>query len=562
MSANIEQLLKLHGKTSNSFLALYPGYQYFYLDNPELGCIPYFRTRNAWVGLAEPLAGPEHQMKLLKAFAADAGAEKKAAVLLPIERGFRDYAEKEGFRSFQIGSEPYFDLDLYPPPGRDWLDVSHSARALKHSKGYVVREFQIEEASRALRLELGQMLQDWIESRKTGELGFVNRVEPYTLPQFKKYFLIEGQDRIWAFLACVPIWGSQGWYFIDVIRRNDSPAGCVELLMLEAMKILRSQGAKCISLGVSPLAKLDTSRAAGDSFASRITPYFFDHFQWFYNFQSLYRFKAKFNPTEWRPAYVIHNFGRTDLRLVSVLGDAFVPQGLLTAFKQMLSRKLDLSEYLREMGEWVCDAFVLRAPSRKYQDLVVRAPLSLALITSWILMFVFFRPVDSDVSFSFDAMTSIESFGDAWRVWGLPGFLHWNIWHLSLNLVTFLIVGITFEFFCGTLPMFLAFLTGTLLANTVTAGIFWILVKVPFLSIFTNTLLTEDVGASLGIFGCAGAWSYILKNKKWVWTAIPGMILVIALVTGDYFQINHVVAAFLGLVVARIYFGKIHYEKK
>ena len=62
--------------------------------------------------------------------------------------------------------------------------------------------------------------------------------------------------------------------FDRVIRRTGTPAGSVELLLLEAMRLLRDDGAKWISLGVSPLAKLEVKNDPGESLVSRWPPYF------------------------------------------------------------------------------------------------------------------------------------------------------------------------------------------------------------------------------------------------------------------------------------------------
>ena len=97
MPGPVEKLLRDFGKNSNSFLGLYPGYNYFYLDDPSLGCIAYLRTRTAWMGVAEPLASPEHQVALLHAFAKEAKAAGKSAVLLPSSGSFREWRSRTGF---------------------------------------------------------------------------------------------------------------------------------------------------------------------------------------------------------------------------------------------------------------------------------------------------------------------------------------------------------------------------------------------------------------------------------------------------------------------------------
>lgn len=557
MPTNIEGFLRRFGGNSNSFLSLYPGFKYFYPDDPSLGCVPYLRTRSAWVGVAEPLAAPENQMQVLKAFSDAAAVDKRAAVLLPIENQFKERAEAAGFKFFQIGSEPYFDLKSYPPPGRDWLDFSHSAKSLKNSKGFTVTEFQIDETSRATRLELAQILQDWFDSRKMGELGFVNRVEPYTLPQYKKYFMVEGQDRIWAFLSCIPIWATNGWYFIDVFRRKGAPTGCVELLFSETMRLLRAEGAERVSLGVAPLAHLEGPKPGDRSLLSRITPVLFRHFQWFYNFESLYRFKNKFQPTEWRRSFVIHNMERTDLRLISVLSDVFVPQGALSAVGQMLRRKLDIYRHLREMHRWISESFIPRRGIMHPTELPGRAPLSLLLSFSWLATGAHFGPAKSEMGFSINAMAAIRTPQQFWNVIILPGFLHWNFAHLTINLITFAVVGITLEVFWGSSIVFLAYFTGLLFANGLTGAIIATLRQAEPFGILASTLAMRDVGASLGIFSCVGVWGYLLKNRLMAWTVFPAGILLVAILKQDYLQLNHIVAGGLGFGIAWTKFGRI-----
>jgi membrane associated rhomboid family serine protease len=157
-------------------------------------------------------------------------------------------------------------------------------------------------------------------------------------------------------------------------------------------------------------------------------------------------------------------------------------------------------------------------------------------------------------------MLAIDSLSGAWRVLGLPGLLHWNVFHLILNLLTFFLVGITLELSCGSGLFLLCYSVGHFLANSLTAWVIWLLIHLLPLQVFSEALSTQDVGASLGIWSCAGAWSYLLKKRGTVWSVFPGAVLLVGLIRGDFFQVNHIMAATLGLLVARLYFGKIHNE--
>jgi membrane associated rhomboid family serine protease len=557
MSKLIEQLVERYGVHSNSFLALYSGYHYFHLEDPSLGCIAYIRTKNAWVGLAEPFATTDNQLALLTAFMKEAEIDGKKVVFLPVGERFRQLAQQAGFRAFQIGSEPYFNLDYYPHSGKSWLDVSHSAKALR-SKGYQVKKFDFDTCSREIRIELTQIQQEWLESRKTGELGFVNRVEPEFLSHLKAHFYIEWSGRIYAFLSAIPMNQRKAWYFIDVIRRRDTPAGCVEMLMLEAMRLLKEEGAKHISLGVAPLAPIALPlRGHVPSALENKMKYFFENFQWFYNFKSLYEFKNKFHPSEWKVAYAMHSFERTDHRFLAVLTDCFVPRGVTFAVTQMLRRKLNPRSMLREVKSWMTESLILRSNPRSVVNLFSRAPCSIIILAIFSLIFIgtFESGVPQfwtqDRAFSFVNMTSIHSVQSAVQVFLVPAFLHWNIPHILFNAITLVLFGTSLEIFFGSSFFLLSYFAAVLLTNPITAILIWILSKMISTPWPLAGLSSLDVGASLGIWSCAGAWSYFLKNRRFAWIMFSLTVLSIAYVEKDALQFNHIIAASVGYLVAR-----------
>jgi membrane associated rhomboid family serine protease len=568
VSKLIEQLVAQYGVHSNSFLALYSGYHYFHLEDPSLGCIAYIRTKKAWVGLAEPFASTENQILLLRAFEKEAEHDGKKVVLLPVGERFNQLAQQAGFRAFKIGSEPYFNLEHYPASGKSWLDVSHSAKAL-NSKGFQVKKFDFVSCSNEMRVELTQIQQEWLESRKTGELGFVNRVEPEFLSHLKAHFYIEWSGRIYAFLSAIPMNQGKAWYFIDIIRRRDTPAGCVEMLMMESMRLLKEEGAKHISLGVAPLATIaQPLKSHVPSNLEKKTQIFFENFQWFYNFRSLFEFKNKFHPSEWKVAYAMHSFEKTDYRLLEVLTECFMPRGVTFAVTQTLRRKLSPRSIVRQIKSWMTESVILRSNPKSPFDILFRAPWS--LIVMMLFGLVFIGTLESDVpsqwtherAFSFANMIVA---GSAWRELQLlivPAFLHWNLPHILFNAITLILFGTSLEIFFGSRFFLFSYFTAVLLANPITAFLIWMLSKVILSPWPVAGLESLDVGASLGIWSCAGAWSYFLKNRRLAWTLFSITVLMIAYFERDALQFNHIVAATLGYLGAKIYFKDIRKKVK
>jgi phosphatidylglycerol lysyltransferase len=248
VESRVREAIRLHGGNSNSFLSLYKGFRYLELES---GAIAYADTRKAWVGAAEPLVEKARMEAALKGFAEKAAATGKVAMAFPVSDDVARLARTLGYEAVKIGSEPIFDFSTYKPD----IDLVHTAKRL-HVRGAVVREFRPEELSGAEKYELEQITEEWLQSRKMVTLSFLNTVDPWALSKDKRYFSISLRGELLAFVAAVPVWKRNGWYLIDLLRRHVTPAGSTELLILEAMRILRDSGAKDVTLGVAPLADL------------------------------------------------------------------------------------------------------------------------------------------------------------------------------------------------------------------------------------------------------------------------------------------------------------------
>ena len=202
------------------------------------------------MGACDPLVSARRSARcLLKAFAAEARKLGKTAVILPVCRKTAGQARETGYSALMIGSEPYFDLPNYPPTGKTWSTLVTTAKTFQ-AKGPAVSEFKPEALSSAERAQYDAIVEEWFATRKMDALGFLNQVKPWDHASDKKYFCVELDGEKLAFVAAIPIWPTSGWYLIDVMRKDHPPAGSTELLMIEAMRLLKEQGALEISLGV------------------------------------------------------------------------------------------------------------------------------------------------------------------------------------------------------------------------------------------------------------------------------------------------------------------------
>jgi hypothetical protein len=539
-------LVKKYGLNSNSFLTLYPGFEYFRSENPTLdGMIAYVNTTNAWVAAAEPIAAHEDQVRLLTEFADAATQAGKRVLLIPADQDFAERAAKAGFGALLVGSEPTILLDRYPKTGSTWLDVIPSARQFS-TKGAVVKEFNSADLSDELRAELDQMTLDWLGTRKTATLGFLNQVHPWLHAREKKFFTVELDGKIQAFLAAIPIPARNSWYLIDTIRRSDSSSGTTELLLLQAMKFLQSQGAKEITMGVAPLSaietadKIDIANARGHPILYRIMRLVYERGNQFYNFKPLFTYKMKFHPTVVRPVFLLYkgspkSVGLSASDIVSI-SQAWLPHGISHAAGLGMIRLISRLSFPDMIKGLLRPGTIVRSVPPSFLRLVIRCRLTLILI--FVTTLLYFLTTDSQGmlqsgireqwSFSWSGLSR-----DPIHTFFLAPLLQPNLSHFVMGLFGLVVFTGGMEYLAG---------------STLTAFCFFLpmLLSSPLAALMLDKNLSY-LGGSLGVLGTAGGLYWFFKKGR-IWLPLLGLLST----WGNWSQLNHWIAILLGVGIMKI----------
>ena len=538
-------LLKKYGRNSNSFVSAYEGYSYFESD---LGIVGYVETSGAWVGAADPLCAPEHLETLLAEFAGAAKKIGKTVLLVGVRTESAKAAEKVGYGSVMIGSDPIIELDHYT------VSLSRLPTAKRISaKGAVVSEFFPDRLSPAELAELDAIKDEWIASRDTEELSFLNRVEPWTLAPKKKFFLLRLGDQVQAFIAAVPIAATGGWYFLDIMRRTHSLAGTSELLILEAMRALHGRGAREISLGISPLSNLDPAAFVGNERGLKILQFLRRSLRSFYNFDSLHAFKAKFQPTRSDSVFLVYSATRFSPNTVKHMLAAFFPKGILRAFR---------IGFVQAFRHWNFDQWIL---SRLNADVVPRStPIGLAQrfyrskLTASVVpvqMLLFWNTLNkrhwhlrnsiakewafSGNAFSRDALKSIL----------LSPFLHWDWSHFLFNMTMTVVYCGLLEYLAGTAFLTLCYFIPLVFANPVT---YWLLIlpmKWIYPKLWVTAFLEPDVGSSLGVYGVIGALVHFFTRGRLLIWGFGVSAALYALLVHSLLPLDHIIAMAMGFLI-------------
>jgi phosphatidylglycerol lysyltransferase len=104
-------------------------------------------------------------------------------------------------------------------------------------------------------------------------------------------------------------------YFLDVMRRRpDSVPGVMEKTIIDAAMQIKLDGGRYISLGLAPLAEVRSDGKKANTL-EKLFDFIFCYGNNYYDFQSLYKYKMKFNPTYWKPRYVAYQKGMLPMKV-------------------------------------------------------------------------------------------------------------------------------------------------------------------------------------------------------------------------------------------------------
>lgn len=303
-------LVQRHGWNATSFQTLESGFSYF--TRPS-GCVAYVDTGFAWVAAGAPIAATDELGVVAEAFVEAAERAGRRACFFATEERFSE-ATAGAFRRVRIGSQPEWSP-------ASWTQTLAERRSLREqlrrarAKGVRIREASAIE----LRDELTALVERWYATRSLAPMGFLVRVEPWTLPSERRCFVAEEHGRIVAFACVVPVPARNGWFVENLVRDPFAPNGTSELLVDVVMRWASERGSDWVTLGLAPLA--------GD--VAPCLRLCRDHLSFLYDFQGLLHYKQKLSPSRWSPIFLCHPKTQNPVLTIVDSLAAFAPGGFL-----------------------------------------------------------------------------------------------------------------------------------------------------------------------------------------------------------------------------------------
>lgn len=275
-----------HGFNASSFQVLASGYLYF--RDEKGGLIAYVDTGQAYVVAGSPFSHLNHISFSTRQFEEFAKKQKRRICYFAVEKRFLEHYPG---KAICVGEQPVFSPRAWSFHGRKPVGIRKQIKR-PLGKGVIVRHVNASQLSSPLarvRLQIEDLITAWKKSRKIGSLTFLVDLQPFLNLNKRLYFTAEQAGRVVAFLVASPIYAREGWLIEHFIRDPKAPNGTVEMLIDAAICKTAEYGAAYLTLGMAPL-----SQAA--FWPLRVQKTWLNSF---YNFDGLYRFKAKFQPHRW-----------------------------------------------------------------------------------------------------------------------------------------------------------------------------------------------------------------------------------------------------------------------
>lgn len=321
---SLQQVLGASGYNSTSYLALEADKQHFLHGKAE-AVTAYAVFDRVAITAGEPICAHSELPTAIDEFLDFAAQRRWWPLFFEVTEPVVPHLQARGFQLLKLGEEPFFELEQFALRGNKMANVRSSGNTARN-RGVTVREyFPLAREGMMINPRLETISQQWLQGRGMGELSFTLGTLSLSHPGDRRYFIAEQAGQVIGFLTYTPIYARQGVY-LDLMRRvEETPPGTMDLLLTESFRFLKESGVQWVTLGMSPLANVQTSTVQQNDRLAWMLHQLYERGQKFYNFKKLHDFKQKFHPHHWESKYLAYqrlSFPELDAIIQAVQGQS------------------------------------------------------------------------------------------------------------------------------------------------------------------------------------------------------------------------------------------------
>lgn len=354
------EALKRYGYQSQSYNILRGDKSYFFSAQGLDGVIAYVVRSRVALAAGDPVCDPAEIAAFTEEFRLFCRQRGWRCCFQAVTERCEEALQKLGFGSLKIGEEPIFELNRVSWRGGKFADLRKDMNSAKRHGLSVVQYRPLEGRRPDWESQMEALSAAWMEFKGSGEYSFLIGEPELDDPGERAYFLVLKEDRVEAFVVCIPIYARKGMYF-DVMRRRERPLrGTSQLLIAEAFRLLGEQGCEMATLGTAPLANEHVDDPDQSRIIELAMDFAFDHMGYFHRYKPLYQFKEQFGPTSWEGRYLAYHPPRFNPVIVYALLKAYDPSGVSGKLLRQLQQAWRALQALQQLPEDLLDKVIGR----------------------------------------------------------------------------------------------------------------------------------------------------------------------------------------------------------
>ncbi len=292
-TSEMMNLLKQHGVGSLSYSSLQPGVETF-LDEGK-GFVPFGMvhcTKATPVSLSDPICAPQNREELIANF-----IEKyRNPIFVHISRDVARIVQEHGYYVNEMGVETIVDVQRFTlsGPKKEFL---RSQRNRAQRDGVTVQEHHIRELDKN---ELNEISNRWLNDKTSpGEMAFLARPAVFEDETDVRKFYAKKNGRVVGFVYFDPMYenGKVYGYIANILRADHASYSICDAIILEALKVFKEEGIRCLSLGFSPFCEVNDQPDFHYSKRKNVIfKWLFEHGNHIYKFKALAFHKKMYRP--------------------------------------------------------------------------------------------------------------------------------------------------------------------------------------------------------------------------------------------------------------------------
>jgi phosphatidylglycerol lysyltransferase len=306
--ARLRALLQRHHSSNIQWMLTWEGITVWFSDDGDTA-IGFELIGSVALCLADPVGPIEQRGAALEAFDAYCFARGWIPCLFAAGQDTADVAATLKWKSVEVAEDSVMSLDDVEFKGKSWQDV-RTAINKAGKQDIELLSTTWADCTPVITDQLQAISGAWVSDKPLPEMGFtLGTLREARDPEVRLHIAIGADRTIEGFTSWMPVSDNGevvGWT-LDLMRRRDHGFRPVmEYLIGAGARQFADEGYRFLSLSAAPLAKPKGAEGNGsdDVVLQQLLTFIGDRLEPYYGFQSLFRYKEKFQP-EHHPMYLV-----------------------------------------------------------------------------------------------------------------------------------------------------------------------------------------------------------------------------------------------------------------